>query len=310
MLRHNCSQNRAISNQTTVLNHPKQAEAIQLFLTLTMTKTKKKQASKPMPSAEQDTKMSPKVNKDVPVKRSSPAKGRKSRKEIKVTKTKSGWHVLIKVFQGDIVGIMIVKTNQIDDAYNKPIKDAIQCNNNEIIEGLGIMYAADMKIGLDNENDLTGTDGWTKKMCIMPVDEDETTEEELYAKCLELKKFLELPENNKYKTPVHVVNPGFNRTPPHPAPLPKLSEAIKHQDLVAIIKELFNGVDHTWAANNKEAAMCFFHKGHIPEAAVVDLGFEESEVGPISEEHVRNEGSPEEDINGQAPQDAVDGANN
>ncbi len=81
---------------------------------------------------------------------------------------------------------------------------------------------------------------------------------------LAIKAFLEKPDNNRYDTPVRVLQPGWDLTPLEPAPIQKLDHFLQCGEIKKVLHAIFNNVDHTWAAHNRENALCFFTPGRIP----------------------------------------------
>jgi len=65
----------------------------------------------------------------------------------------------------------------------------------------------------------------------------------------------------------------WDLTPPEPNSLPKLNHFMQHQEIVNVIKDIFDHVDGHWAVNNIKSVAIFFNEGHIPFATNTGLVF-------------------------------------
>ena len=126
-----------------------------------------------------------------------------------------------------------------------------------------------------------------RKAFVMLLTEEEHNPETLYEKLLVVKSFLELPANNKYCTRVHLDPEAWDLTPPE-GDLPRLDNILQYQEIVKVVQTLFAGVDHTWYENNADAAWAYFHEGHVPYQAMVELGFPDDQVLPGTVPHGEN----------------------
>jgi hypothetical protein len=123
------------------------------------------------------------------------------------------------------------------------------------------------------------------------LDEDEDVPEKRLKALRVVKEFLEEEGNNRFNTAVFLNPASFDLNPPPPAEHPKIDHFLQYLDIVKIIKETFNNVDGTWAANNMEDAMFYFTEGHIPFAAHADLGFPLEHVLPADYTHFGIQGN-------------------
>lgn len=206
--------------------------------------------------------------------RSSPVKNRKSKSLIKLTKLAPGWYLRSRHVDGDIELIEICLSDLVNDAYSQPLIEKLSSGDEDEINQQGILGSFYRRVSLENGNGLLNVkNSYHRKFFVRVLDENETSAESRL-ECLKIiKRFLEQRENNRYGTAVHIQMPGWDLTPPEPSPLPKLDNYLQYGEIVKLIKDLFDNVDGTWAANNMESAMCFFTEGHIPFAAMADLGF-------------------------------------
>ena len=153
------------------------------------------------------------------------------------------------------------------------------------IMDLGLIGPYGMRKSLqDGTPLLNNRNTYQRKVYIRLLDSGEDNDETRLAGLNVIKDFLSLECNNKYQTEVFIQDPGWDITPPGET-LPKSDMYIEYNDIVKMINDMFPNVDHTWAAANMEAAMCFFHENHIPTLAIADLGFP---VGVCSNNDVYN----------------------
>ncbi len=222
--------------------------------------------------------------------RSTPIKGRKSKNAIRQKKAKDpGWYLCGKLHQGCIMSIQITNSTFRTDAFFQPLIEKIASDDEDEINQIGLLGAYGMRISLENASALTnGSNGYQRRAFVCVLDEDEANAETMLAKLQVIKRFLEQPENNRYDTRVFIEQPGWDLTPPEPAPLSKLDHVFQYREIVRIIGSLFDNVDATWAVNNQESADCFFTAGYIPFDAVADLGFPVQDVIPNGQAGVVN----------------------
>ncbi|MGL5934167.1 MAG: hypothetical protein ACRCZI_00940 [Cetobacterium sp.] len=209
-------------------------------------------------------------------------KGRKQRKDIKPT-TKgqnSGWFLKAEMLSGLLELITLTTSSGMEDGFINPLIVALENPNssqNDVPEILnqGLLGAFYMRISLTNTGRLMnirkGVIGqYQRKAFIRVVDEGEDTPMHRLASLNVMKAFFEDANNNKFGTKVNILEPGWDLTS---TPLRKLDHYLEYREIVKILKELFVNVDGNWAAQNMEAAMCFFTEGHIPLLAHTELGF-------------------------------------
>jgi hypothetical protein len=207
--------------------------------------------------------------------RASPVKGRKNKKAIKQSKPiEPGWYLRATLYQGCVMCVQITTSNFGNDAYFHPLISKIASDDEDEINLIGLLGAYYMRISLTNPCALlNASNGYQRKAFLCVLDEDEATPEIMLSKLEVIKRFLEQPENNRYGTKVFIQQPGWDLTPPHPAPLPKLDHTLQYKEIVRIINDMFDNVDGNWAVNNRDSAGCFFTAGYIPFQASADLGF-------------------------------------
>ena len=92
-----------------------------------------------------------------------------------------------------------------------------------------------------------------------------------------IQEFLKKSENNKYGTPVYILEQGWNLTAGVQG-IPKVDNYFHYSEIVKIINKILDGVNSTWATNNPTDAECYFTEGYIPFEAIQDLGFPASKV--------------------------------
>jgi len=179
----------------------------------------------------------------------------------------------------------ITLSSLMDDAFvhnliqlleNPPVDDdSTPLEEETAMLQMGLWGAARMRVSLTNPSTLSNIrTTYARKAFIQIIDPEEATEEHALEACKTFKRFFELQKNNKHGTKVFIRQPGWLLNVPN-HPLPKIDNYIIHSDIVAIVQDMFDGVDGNWAANNMEAAMAYFTEGHIPHSATWELGFPE-----------------------------------
>ena len=201
-------------------------------------------------------------------------------------KLESGWYIQTRTLDGGLRMFLISLSSLTDDAFTHPLSRLLESSPAEedddtpppteeelaMLE-MGLWGSARMRKSLTNPTPLSNEKStFTRKAFIQIIDPEEATEEHALEACKKFKRFFQLKKNNNYGTKVFIRKPGWNLDVPG-APLPKLDNCIIHSDIVAIIKDMFDGVDGNWAANNLESAMAYFTEGHIPFEATYELGF-------------------------------------
>ena len=243
-----------------------------------------------MPPSKADKKLPP--NSGSPEKHSkafkpplgSPPNGRKSKADILKSKgAPAGWYLRSALLQGGVELITITTQTMVDDAFFQNLITKInEGQDNDPICQIGLIGAYFMRISLTNPNELINGKGkYQRRAFIRVLDEGEAGDDSRLAALRVIKEFLEQYNNNKYGTPVFILEPGWNITASL-TELPKADHYLQYLEIVKIIKKMFDGVDNTWATENPAAAECYFTEGHIPFQAVHDLGFPESKVIPLS----------------------------
>lgn len=217
--------------------------------------------------------------------------GRKSAKAVKrKTKLPAGWCISCRNVLGFMRIITMTLSSMEDDAYSYNLTKLLESgpdaeteervpvslNETEAVAAmleLGLWGTANMRVSLTNPSPLTNSKNtFTRKAFIQIIDPEEATEENALETCKAFKRYFELQTNNKFGTQVFIKQPGWCLDVPG-APLPKIDNYIVYDDIVSIIKDMFEGVDRNWGANNMEAASTYFTKGHAPYEAHCDLGF-------------------------------------
>lgn len=224
-----------------------------------------------------------KNNKGLKPSGGSPPSGRKSKADILKSKANAkGWYLRSALLQGGLEIIMVTNHNMTDDGYFQPIITKLnEGSDTESICQLGLLGVYYMRISLTNPRQLmNGRTKYQRRAFVRVLDPGEETDENRLVALRVVKENLEKYENNKYGTPVVILEPGWNLTASLEE-LPKTDNYLQYAEIVKIIKQLFEGVDSNWATTNVSAAECFFHEGYIPYQAVQDLGFPESNVMTI-----------------------------
>jgi hypothetical protein len=239
-----------------------------------------------MPPSKLDKKAPPnsgspeKHNKGIKPPFGSPPNGRKSKADILKSKgSVPGWYLRSALLQGGLELIVITTQTMVDDAFFQNLIKKIDEGNDEgPIAQLGFLGAYFMRISLRNPNNLLNSKTkYNRRAFVRVLDEGEEGDDSRLSALKVVKGFLEEYNNNKYGTPVFILEPGWNMTASLQE-LPKLDHYLQYSEIVKIIKKMFDGVNGTWATENPTAADCYFTEGHIPFQAMQDLGFPENKV--------------------------------
>ena len=205
--------------------------------------------------------------------------GRKPLNKVKrKVKLDHGWYLSSRSIAGGIIIYYMTLGNMVDDAFFQNMKNLFlveQTEDHELLN-MGFFGPVTLRVGLRDGRELTNAkNSYSRKVMLQLVEPANATNEARLEVLNCLKRFLEQKENNKFGTPVHILNPGWNLDSPDPnAPLPKLDNYVVYKDIVEVIQASFEGTDSgTWAADNMEAAMTYFTEGFVPYAAADDLGF-------------------------------------
>ena len=211
----------------------------------------------------------------------SPPSGRKSKADILKSKgAASGWYVRSALVQGGLEVITITTQTMNDDAFFQNLITKInEGDGTEAVEGLGLIGAYFMRISLTNPDKLLngGKKKFQRRAIVRVLDEGEETDAFRLEGLKVIKEFLEKYDNNKYGTPVYILEPGWNLTAGLQV-IPKVDNYLQYSEIVKIIKKIFDNVDSTWATDNPTDAECYFTDGYIPLQAIQDLGFPSSKV--------------------------------
>jgi hypothetical protein len=221
-----------------------------------------------------------KQNKGIKPPLGSPPNGRRSKADILKSKGSApGWYLRSALLQGGLELIIITTQTMVDDAFFQNLITKInEGDDSGPIGQLGFLGAFVMRISLNNPNALLNAKSKYKRRAFIRVlDEGEEGDDDRLAALRVVKGFLEEYNNNKYGTPVFIQEPGWNMTASLQE-LPKVDNYLQYSEIVKIIKQMFEGVDSTWATNNATAAECYFTQGHIPFQAIQDLGFPDNKV--------------------------------
>ena len=230
-------------------------------------------------------------------KRSSPIKGRMSKKQIKGMRKKApGWYITSAVLNGQLEMINITFGDRRNDAYFHNLVQAVQDSSDDSINSLDLLGCFRRRHSLMNPVALISPrSGYQRRCFIRLLDTHELTDEFRLAGLRVIKAFLERRENNRYDTPVHIEEGAWDMTA-STNPLPNVDNYIQYRDIKRLLAAIFgeHNVGHTWAAENPEAAAQFFTAGGIPHEASYDLGFPLSVVQPLPQ-------NPLDQIEEQAP---------
>ena len=211
----------------------------------------------------------------------SPPSGRKSKADIlKAKGAASGWYLWSTLVQGGLEVIMITTQTKKDDAFFQNLVTKInEGDGTEAVESLGLIGAYFMRISLSNPDKLLNNNKkkFQRRAIIRVLDEGEETDACRLAGLKVIKEFLEKYENNKYGTPVYILEPGWNLTA-GVQEIPKVDNYLQYSEIVKIINKIFDDVNSTWATDNPTDAECYFTEGYIPFEAIQDLGFPTSKV--------------------------------
>jgi hypothetical protein len=213
----------------------------------------------------------------------SPPRGRRTKAEIMRSRTiPPGWYIRSALVQGGLEVITITTNTMLDDAYfNNLIKEINEGPEDGPIRSLALLGAFGMRVSLANPEPLMNKkSAFQRKAFIRVLDEGEMDDDTRLAGLKVIKKFLEEPRNNLYKTQVYIEQPGWNITlgGKDMAPnkdMPKLDHFLQYAEIIKVINKIFENVNPNWASDpdNLSAAECYFTEGHIPFEAMKDLGF-------------------------------------
>ena len=255
---------------------------------------------------------------DVPAfaKRSSPIKGRLSKKQIKrMMKKAPGWYITSAIVNGMLELIFITFADRRNDAYFHNLVQAVQDSTDDSINALDLLGSFRMIHSLMNPVALMSPrSGYQRRCFIRLLDANELTDEFRLAGLRVIKAFLERRENNRYDTDVHIEEGAWDVTP-NTNPLPNVDNYIQYRDLKRLLNRIFGeqNVGHTWAAQNPETAALFFTAGGIPHQAAYDLGFPITNVLPLPQlaaDEVENQApvvqQPAANQEEEEPQNAAD----
>lgn len=215
--------------------------------------------------------------------RSSPMKGRRSMESIKQSKPKEpGWYLRAALYSGNLAAFQITTSDFGNDAFTQPLIEKLATDDQDDINQIGLLGAYYMRVSVSNPAALLNSkNGYQRKAFLCVLEENECNAESLLSKVETIKRFLEKPENNRFGTKVFIQEPGWDLTPPDPAPLPKLDHILQYRHIATVIRILFDNVDSTWAVNHRDSADLFFTQGHIPYEAAADIGFPPDAVMPV-----------------------------
>ena len=216
-------------------------------------------------------------------KRSSPIKGRLSKKQIKSMKKKpAGWYITSAILNGMLEIIFITFGDRRNDAYFHNLVIAVQDSTDDTINALDLLGVYRMRHSLHNPVALLNPrNGYQRKCFIRLLDPHELTDEFRLAGLRVIKAFLERRENNRFETQVHIEPDAWDLTA-STTPLPNVDNYVMHRDIKRLLNKIFGeqNVTHTWAAENPASAALFFTAGAIPREAAYDLGFPIDSVLP------------------------------
>lgn len=194
---------------------------------------------------------------------------------IKKCKPKEpGWYIRASLYSGNMACFQITTSDFANDAFTQRLIEKLATDDQDDINQIGLLGAFYMRKSLSNSDPLLNSkNGYQRKTFVAALEEDECNAESLLSKVETIKRFLERPQNNRFGTKVFIQQPGWDLTPPDPAPLPKLDHILQYRQIALVLRILFDGVDGTWATSHRETADLFFTPGHIPFEAVADIGF-------------------------------------
>ena len=220
---------------------------------------------------------------DSVAKRSSPIKGRLSKKQIKSMRKKPhGWYITSGLLNGMLEIFFVTFADRRNDAYFHNLVQAVQDSSDDTINALDILGSYRMRHSLMNPIALISPrSGYQRRCFIRLLDEHELTDEFRLAGLRVIKAFLERRENNRYDTPVHIENDGWDVTA-STNPLPNVDHYVQYRDIKRLLNRIFgeSNVGHNWAAENPDTAALFFTAGAIPNEAMFELGFPAASVLP------------------------------
>ena len=212
----------------------------------------------------------------------SPSRNRCSKKEVmQAQKLPQGWHLRSSLCQGDIEVVLINLSDLQNDAYFQPMVNAIANKTlPEYLKEHGLMGAFFCCKSVAENSPLHQPRSNFQSRCLVHFLEPEETTPAACLQALEsIKKFLEEKDNNKYETPIHIMDPGWDITPKTGIP-PKLDHFLQYGEVMKVLHLLYEGIDATWAVENKDNADLFFTPGYIPFKAHEELGYPIEEVVP------------------------------
>ena len=210
---------------------------------------------------------------------SSPSK-RKSKSDILKNKGKAvGWYLRSVLLEGNLELTTITTQTGQDDGYFQPlVKKLEEGDGNDGVEKIGLIGAFYMRISLKNPGKLENSKKkFQRRAFIRVLDEGEDTVECRLAGLKVIKEFLERSANNSYGTPVFIVEPTWNMNG-ELKDIPKVDHYLEYNEIVKIMKKLYDDVNPDSATENPTDAEFFFTDGYIPFRAHKDLGYPLSKV--------------------------------
>ena len=243
----------------------------------------KKTPEKPVPA---------KANAGSPTK-PSPGRGRvlgnvRSMEEVNKNKPRAkGIHLNACLLDGQLGFFTFTMPDRSNDAYSHNVAQALTVKNSkEFICNLGILGPYFMRRNLEDPRPLRNAkDSFTKKGYVVYFPPEKHNKEGMYEVLTLVKAWAEKPPQTYPNT--YVIDEEDWDDTPEEGDLPRLDNFFQYEQILMIIKLLFPDVDDTWYKTHALEADCFFHAGHIPFEASMDLGFPVDKVRPPMA-HIKN----------------------
>ena len=186
----------------------------------------------------------------------------------------AAWYLTASLLDGQLAYFTVSAADPGNDGYSQTIVEALALKEHPLRDE-GLFASLYMSQGRNGAPLRNKKNDYMRKCFVILMKPEEHNSETLLSKLEVVKKFLELPENNRFGTKVVLNDPEheWDLTPPMDQPLPRLQDVVQYKEILKAIGMLFASVDRHWCENNEEAAWAYFHEGHVPLEAAANLGF-------------------------------------
>lgn len=207
----------------------------------------------------------------------SPSKRKQPGKTVRIKKEKKEPDKLIAVakiaqIEGCIQIVWFEKhTNPDQDGFNWPLAKAIN-NQEQIIKDLGFYACLPRRQSFLIDAAVTNAeDKWWRKVFVRLVNEEDDNHEARIQFLTKLTEWMKNSPDNKLSTQFLLLPETADMTKTNN--LDKLDHWIRTNDIIEFIRDNYENVGDTWAAQNKEDAVLYFTGPNYPLAAKENLGY-------------------------------------